>query len=75
MYPLALFIELMAELFRTKNPPLLSRARLNMMYDNIGYNTKKAEALIGFKAVMPVEEGLARTVSWYRDNNYIPERT
>lgn len=71
VYPLGLFLELMAELFRTKNPPLLSRCRVNMMYDNIGYSTKKAEDLIAFRADMPIEKGIAQTVKWYKENNLI----
>lgn len=70
-YPCGLVLELVAELFKSKNPPLLSRSRVNMMYDNIQYSTLKAEKLIGFRAELPIEKGIARTVQWYRENNLI----
>ena len=31
-------------------------------------STEKAERLLGWRARTPLEEGLARTVAWYRDN-------
>jgi len=31
-------------------------------------NTKRAEELFGFKAAMPFEEGLKRTIAWYREH-------
>jgi len=31
-------------------------------------STKRAEELFGFKAGMPFEEGLKRTIEWYREN-------
>lgn len=71
VYPIGLLNELFAELFRLKKPPLLSRARVNMMYDNIAYNTERAERIISFRAEMPIETGIARTVQWYRNNNLI----
>jgi len=36
--------------------------------------TTKAEREIGFKPVMPLDEGLKRTVAWMRDNKAIIER-
>lgn len=71
VYPFGLLIEIFAELLRTKNPPLLSRARVNMMYDNITYNTAKAEHLIAFKAEVPIETGIAKTVQWYKSKHLI----
>jgi len=32
-------------------------------------DTSRAEALFGFRAQMPFEEGLRRTIEWYRQNS------
>ena len=71
VYPLGLIMETAAGMFGLKKPPLLSRSRVNMMYDNIAYGTRKAEELLAFRAEVPIETGIARTVKWYRDNNLI----
>jgi GDP-L-fucose synthase len=31
-------------------------------------STKRALELFGFKAAMPFEEGLKRTIDWYKEN-------
>jgi len=31
-------------------------------------DTSKAEKLLGFKAKVPLEEGLKRTIAWFREN-------
>ncbi len=74
VYPIGLLMELAAELFRTRKPPLLSRSRVNMMYDNIAYGTARAREMLGFTAEMPLREGIARTVKWYSDNKLIKSR-
>jgi nucleoside-diphosphate-sugar epimerase len=71
VYPIGLILEVIAELLKSKNPPLLSRSRVNMMYDNIEYSTRKAEELIAFRAELPIETGISRTVEWYRKNNLL----
>lgn len=71
VYPIGLMMEMAALMLRLKQPPLLSRSRVNMMYDNIAYGTRKAEELLAFRAEVPVEEGIARTVQWYKKNNLI----
>ncbi len=74
VYPVGLIMELAAELVGSRKPPLLSRSRVNMMYDNISYSTQNAEELTGFRAEMPLREGIARTVKWYRDNQLIKSK-
>lgn len=67
-YPAGLLMELAWHAFRMKKPPALTRARVNMFYDSIGYDTSKAHRLLGFEAKTPLTEGVRRTVRWYRDN-------
>lgn len=72
-YPSGFCLELAALLFRSKKPPLLSRARVNMMYDSIEFSTSKAEKLLGFKAVTPLESGIKKTVQWYKLNGFLED--
>lgn len=66
LYPLGFGMELLATLRATKEPPLLTRSRVNMMYDSIGFSVEKARQLLGFTAKTPLREGVYRTVEWYR---------
>ena len=70
-YPIAFILEMLSSVFNAKNPPLLTRARVNMFYDSIGYDTKKAAELLHFENRVPIEEGIKRTVQWYRDNKFL----
>jgi nucleoside-diphosphate-sugar epimerase len=71
IYPIGFMLEMFYTLFRVKKPPLLTRARVNMCYDNIGYETIKATKLLQFDDLVPFEEGIRKTVQWYRDNNFL----
>lgn len=71
IYPIGFLLELIYTLFRSNKPPLLSRSRINMFYDNIEYSTKKAFDLLGFRNEYSLEEGIQRTVNWYIENNLI----
>jgi nucleoside-diphosphate-sugar epimerase len=70
-YPIGFALELFSTLFKTKNPPLLSRGRVNMFYDSIGYSVKKAERLLGFVCEYSLEQGIRKTVAWYKENGYL----
>lgn len=71
IYPFAFLLEFFYTVFRATEPPLLTRGRVNMFYDNIEYATSKAEKELGFKNVYSLETGIKKTVKWYRDNNLI----
>ncbi len=71
VYPIGLIAELAATLFKMKNPPFLTRARVNLFYDSIGYSTRKAEEELSFKCHYSLQEGIKRTVQWYKDNHLI----
>jgi len=70
-YPIGFVLELIYSTFRAKKPPLLTRARVNMFYDSIGFDISKATQLLQFGNLVPLEDGIKRTVQWYRDNNFL----
>lgn len=71
VYPLALLLEMPALLFNSKKPPLLTRDAVNMLYDNNEYSVAKAETVLGFKNEYSLEEGIKRTVQWYKEHHFI----
>ncbi|MBU4251801.1 MAG: NAD-dependent epimerase/dehydratase family protein [Candidatus Omnitrophica bacterium] len=66
VYPLGLLLEMLYTIFNVKNPPLLTRGRVNMFYDNIEYSTHKAELVLGFRSRISLSEGIKNTVNWYK---------
>lgn len=71
LYPIGFAMELAYSLTGAKTPPLLSRSRVNMFYDNIEYSTRKAKEFLGFENEFTLEQGIGRTVSWYREHQLI----
>ncbi len=71
VYPIGFILELVYTVFKVKKPPLLTRGRVNMFYDNIGFSTGKAESILGFTNEYSLEEGIKRTVKWYKDRKLI----
>jgi len=69
--PVGFILELIYHLLGLKNPPLLTRARVNMFYDSIGYNTAKSYKLLHLDEMIPLDEGIRKTVQWYRENKYL----
>ncbi len=74
--PLALARALAAagDLLPTRVRPLapLKKSRLEFLTNSRAYSVRKAERLLGFVAQTDLGHGIARTVSWYRDNGYLP---
>ncbi len=70
-YPIGFIMEVFYTLFHAKNPPLLTRGRVNMFYDSIGYDTSRAIKMLHFENQVSLEEGIKRTVQWYRNNNFL----
>lgn len=66
VYPIGFLSELVYTIFNIKNPPLLTRGRVNMFYDNIEYSTRNAEQVLGFKSSYGLREGIKNTVRWYK---------
>jgi len=71
IYPIAFIIELFATISKSKNAPLLTRGRVNMFYDNIEYSIDKAQKILGFQPEVLLDEGIRKTVKWYKDNGYL----
>ena len=71
IYPVAFIIELYATITRSKKAPLLTRGRVNMFYDNIEYSIEKAQKILGFQPEVTLDDGIKRTVKWYKDNGYL----
>ena len=70
-YPAALLMELLYTLVNSPSPPLLTRGRVNMFYDNIEFSVEKARRLLGFRSSFSLEEGVKRTVLWYKEHSLI----
>ena len=71
LYPFVLIIEFLYTLFRVKKPPIITRGRLNMFYNNIEYSIKKAEKILKFKTEYDLESGIERTVKWYEEAKWL----
>jgi len=52
-------------------PPPLTRARVRTMTENRVYAINRARARLGFVPQIGLDEGLARTVAWYRAGGYL----
>ena len=72
LLPLVIVLELFYLLFRFKNPPLLTRARLEMFYANNVYDTQAIMRDLAFVADTPLDRGVRLTVRWWRMYGYLP---
>ncbi len=70
-YPIGFLWELLYTILYMKNPPLLARNRVNLFYDNIEYSTLKAKILLEFTNLYSLEEGIKKTVVWYKEQKLI----
>ncbi|EGW37763.1 NAD-dependent epimerase/dehydratase family protein [Desulfosporosinus sp. OT] len=70
-YPVALLMEFLYTIVNSPSPPLLTRGRVNMFYDNIEFSVEKASRILGFRTSFSLEEGIKRTVSWYKEQGLI----
>ncbi len=70
-YPIALLMELLYTVVKAQSPPLLTRGRVNMFYDNLEVSVAKAERLLGFRNAYSLEEGIKKTVLWYKEQGLI----
>ena len=64
-------LEFTYKLFKIKRTPLLTRARANMFYCNNVYDVSRAQQELGFTAATPLEQGIAKTVRWWRLNGFL----
>jgi len=70
-YPAALLMELIYTLVHSPIPPLLTRGRVNMFYDNLEFSVEKASQILGFRNSFSLEEGIRKTVLWYKEQGLI----
>jgi nucleoside-diphosphate-sugar epimerase len=54
-----------------RGDPPLTRARVKTMSEHRVYDIERAERLLRFKPEVPLDEGLSRTVAWYRAEGLI----
>jgi nucleoside-diphosphate-sugar epimerase len=62
--------DLLPQTLRRKAP--LTRSRLDFLTHSRVYQVTKARDLLGFVAATPLPEGVAHTVTWYRQEGYLP---
>jgi 2-alkyl-3-oxoalkanoate reductase len=73
-YPVGLLMEILWSALGLETPPLLTRGRVNLFYDNAEYSVEKSKKVLGFASACSLEEGIAKTVSWYRANRLLRGR-
>ena len=71
IYPVAVIMESIIFMLKRTSPPLLTRSRVNMFYDSIGFSTVNAEKLLGFRNQVDLETGIRKTIHWYKENKLI----
>ncbi|MFH1464927.1 MAG: NAD-dependent epimerase/dehydratase family protein [Pseudomonadota bacterium] len=65
-YPLAGAMEAVWGLVRARRPPPLTRYRILLAARDCHFSSHKAADLLGYRPEVALEEGIARTVAWYR---------
>lgn len=76
-YALAYLIGVVSELggLITSRPALTNRQKVREAAQKYwSCDLGKTEDELGFKALFPLERGLAVTWTWYRDNNWLPQK-
>ncbi len=51
--------------------PPLHRRRVRFYKNNRAFNIQKAKTLLGFSPKISLEEGMKRTVAWYKENGFL----
>jgi nucleoside-diphosphate-sugar epimerase len=74
LLPFVFLLELLYRCFRSKTPPLLTRARLEMFYASNVYDTQAMARDLEFTADTPLEWGVRVTVRWWQLFGYLPHR-
>lgn len=67
----AFIAEMLYTIFRAQQSPVISRAKVNIFYDNIEYSSEKARNFFGFVSDYTLEESIKNTVEWYRKNKLL----
>jgi nucleoside-diphosphate-sugar epimerase len=67
----AVAMEGLSRVARSRSGPLLSRFRLGILTNNNGWDTGRAERELGFVAEVGLKEGMAHTVRWWREHGWL----
>lgn len=51
--------------------PILHQRRVRFYKNNRAFDTTKSREMLGHSPAVTLEEGMAKTVQWYRENNYL----
>ncbi|NIA07867.1 MAG: NAD-dependent epimerase/dehydratase family protein [Actinobacteria bacterium] len=65
-YRAAFMMEVLWKLFHSKKPPLLTRYAAWLMGRKVYFSIEKAQKELGWEPEISYEEGIRRTVQWYR---------
>ncbi len=66
--PAGIGLEALFRVLRIPKPPPITDYRTELASSDLHFSSAKVQMLLGYKARVPFEEGLARTVVWYREN-------
>ena len=65
----AFTMESSARIFKYQPP--LTRSRVKFFTENRGCDISKAKKELGYRPLVSLDEGLRRTVEWYKENGYL----
>ncbi len=68
-YVVAIILETIA--LMTKREPLLNRGRIDTLTSSPTFSIKKAQRELGYEPKFNLEEGIAKTIAWYRKNEVL----
>jgi len=55
-----------------RRPPLVTRSRIRFLTVDHGTSIQKAQRVLGYAPRVNLDDGLARTVAWYREQGLLP---
>jgi nucleoside-diphosphate-sugar epimerase len=71
--PAGWILEMLWKLARRPEAPPVHRYRANFAAKDFHFSCQKAKNVLGYRPSVPLEEGLRRTVEWYRMRNSLQE--
>ncbi|MBL8797479.1 MAG: NAD-dependent epimerase/dehydratase family protein [Planctomycetia bacterium] len=66
----AFVLERQARLQRAPEPPALTQARIKFLGLNLDFSIERARQELGYRPRVSFDEGMARTMAWYREAEY-----
>lgn len=66
---LGLSLEILAKIFQFNNP--LPKSRIKFFIQNHFFDISKAKRELGYNPKVNITNGIASTVSWYKENNFL----